>query len=109
MLHFLERMTPVLTGREPDEMSQALSAALSSEGYDRKLRAMYVDLQQDEEPEEWSVRGPHEIVKDEEAQQLGRLYANSVTTFAVIIQMSLDADADGDDYPPMEESRPPSH
>jgi AbiV family abortive infection protein len=93
-VHFLERMTPALLEREPDEMSRALSAALSSDGYERKNRAMYVDL------EDGAVRGPEEIAADEEAQELGSLYIKSVTTFAVIIEGMLEDGADdGEEYP----------
>jgi hypothetical protein len=78
-------------------MSRALVEAVSSDGYERKNRAMYVDLADE------VVRGPQEIADDDEVQALGSVYAKSVGTFAAIIQMTLEAEANasGDEYPPV--------
>lgn len=84
---FLERFLLPLAGHDPSELGQALADVESRDVFTTRLRAMYVDLEDD------TVHGPDEIANDAEAQELGRKLTKMVVTWAIIIGGALENDA----------------
>jgi len=81
---FLEQFLPRLSGKQLDGMGQELKGLLASDLYEKKNRALYVDLADD-----GSILGPKDIASDTDAQGKARTLRKSITAWGVILAGTL--------------------